>query len=507
MIPTPQTRFFRDDQFLFGQLTGNVPNCHFEDNYGAFSVTYSNISGFMAGGSDDGLEDNDACATARSMGVGSWSNLIVKFPDEDWYRISVPVGGTLNVDLFFTDAFGDIYIRLYNACGGSVVASSTSATNNESITYTNPGGTANFYLRVFLASDVRNQYNMTIDLAPANDGCPDSIPISDGATAFDTTGAATDGPCHAACDFFGNDCVDSDIWYCYTATCTGTATASLCGSAYDMKLAAYSGCACPVNDARLLACNDDFCGQQGLQSEVSFAASAGSTYLIRIGGYNGGQGGGTLTLTCAECQGNSDCNDGNPCTDNVCSNGTCTYPNNNASCNDGVFCNGADTCSGGNCSQHPGDPCAGGSECAVSCDEGADNCYDPGGTPCTDDGNVCTEDLCNGSGSCGHPNNNDACNDGEFCNGADTCAGGGCSQHAGNPCSPDEWCEEGGDACIPYGNGDFEPDGDVDLKDLWAFQLCFGQWATGGCEPANMAGDGWIGLDDFALLAGAMGGP
>jgi hypothetical protein len=57
------------------------------------------------------------------------------------------------------------------------------------------------------------------------------------------------------------------------------------------------------------------------------------------------------------------------------------------------------------------------------------------------------------------------------------------------------------------GNGDFDGDGDIDLKDFAAFQPCFGLDATGPCEPGNMAGGPTIDLDDFDLLCDSMQGP
>src|SRR5262249_55671744 len=153
--------FRQDNQQLIGQLhcgpsACGQPDVNQHDDYGAFAVTYGNISGYLAGGSDDVLEDNDSCATARTLAPGSYPNLIVKSTDEDWYKISVPGGGQLQVQLSFTHAFGDIDIQLYNACGGSVVASSMGMGNTESLTFVNSGATAFYYLRVFLSSDTRN---------------------------------------------------------------------------------------------------------------------------------------------------------------------------------------------------------------------------------------------------------------------------------------------------------------------------------------------------------------
>ena len=62
-----------------------------------------------------------------------------------------------------------------------------------------------------------------------------------------------------------------------------------------------------------------------------------------------------------------------------------------------------------------------------------------------------------------------------------------------------------------YGDGDFEPDGDVDLADFVAFQRCLGQEGAGECSPGNMTGDELIDLEDFAefyaSLTGEAGGP
>jgi hypothetical protein len=99
---------------------------------------------------------------------------------------------------------------------------------------------------------------------------------------------------------------------------------------------------------------------------------------------------------------------------------------------------------------------------------------------------------------------NGDCNDGVSCT-DDTCDVDTCVFTSN--CGAAAWCEEGGDTCVPYGDGDFEPDGDVDLEDYAAFQICFGQVAVGGCQPGNLTGDGTIDLDDHSLLVNQMDGP
>ncbi|MFH1715756.1 MAG: PPC domain-containing protein, partial [Planctomycetota bacterium] len=105
---------------------------------------------------------------------------------------------------------------------------------------------------------------------------------------FDTRTATFDGP---------GLCVTSpNMWYRYTATCTGDATVSLLGSSYDTKLAVYDGGECNPTSGRLIECNDDF--GSGYQSEVTFAAIAGSQYLVEIGGYGSATGEGVLNISC-----------------------------------------------------------------------------------------------------------------------------------------------------------------------------------------------------------------
>jgi hypothetical protein len=141
----------------------------------------------------------------------------------------------------------------------------------------------------------------TVSFTVANDACADALPIFAGATPFTTVGATTDGPAHAACNYFSNSQVGQDVWFRYQATCSGTVTVSTCGTAsFDTKIAVYRQAGCGGLDARIEACVDDTAGC-GLTSTASVDAIAGEHYLIRLGGYAGGQGTGTLTITAPTC--------------------------------------------------------------------------------------------------------------------------------------------------------------------------------------------------------------
>jgi hypothetical protein len=175
--------------------------------------------------------------------------------------------------------------------------------------------------------------NCQVEGGPANDDCADAIAITDGQTDFSNVDATTDGAEEpTACNFFGNANIHSDVWFCYTATCTGEVVASLCGSQYDTKMAVYAGCECATDEP--LACSDDDCGGGAFDSRVVFQASAGESYLVRIGGFfepsqGAAEGSGTLTIRCGEdvCgSGQGDCfaaHDTPGCEDADCCSTTC----------------------------------------------------------------------------------------------------------------------------------------------------------------------------------------
>ncbi|MCK4658278.1 MAG: trypsin-like peptidase domain-containing protein [Phycisphaerae bacterium] len=284
--------FLDSTQQLVGQLLGGNSECPGlgQDEYGAFSVTYPNIAGYLgSGGADDDLEPNDTCESPATVGQGSYPSLIVKSSDEDWYEIAVPASGQLAVDLTFTHANGDVDMKLYDVCGGTEVATSTSSTNDESFTYTNSGAASSFYLHVYLYSDTQNTYDMAITVSGGGleyDECDVCFEAGDGTHNGDTsdnTGSTGDD---TSCT--PNDTIDE--WICYTASCTGTATASLCGSDYDTSLAVFSACV-----SGELACNDDACATQ---SEVSWEVTLGNTYYVRVSGYQGATGTYQLVLSC-----------------------------------------------------------------------------------------------------------------------------------------------------------------------------------------------------------------
>ncbi|MEM7229328.1 MAG: hypothetical protein AAF432_11000, partial [Planctomycetota bacterium] len=95
-------------------------------------------------------------------------------------------------------------------------------------------------------------------IATANDECDSRVSVPLGTTNFDLVDATSSGPEEAGCAFpFGNNDINQDLWFNYTAEASGTLFVDTCGALeLDTRLAIYEGCECaPLGT--LLECNDD----------------------------------------------------------------------------------------------------------------------------------------------------------------------------------------------------------------------------------------------------------
>jgi hypothetical protein len=170
----------------------------------------------------------------------------------------------------------------------------------------------------------------------------------------------------------------------------------------------------------------------------------------------------------------ADCDDGNPCTDDSCGENGCEHTFNTRSCDDGSLCTTGDTCSLGVCAGAPvlcsdQDACNG----TETCDPATGTCI--AGTPPTcDDGNPCTDDSCDTELGCLQIPNSDPCDDGSLCTTNDQCSGGQCTGEStcsdGDACNGEESCDEATGACGPS-------PGPLDCDDG---NVC----TTDACQPA-----------------------
>ncbi len=166
------------------------------------------------------------------------------------------------------------------------------------------------------------------------------------------------------------------------------------------------------------------------------------------------------------------CDDFNPCTDDLCSPVTgCQHKPNGSACNDGNACTQGEFCTGGACGgAQPvscGDfnpctddgcnpakgcayldnqsPCDDKNACTLGdvCKQGT--CTGGKQAPC-DDLNGCTADSCSpATGGCVHLPIDATCDDEQQCTGAGKCKGGQCTPGAKLPCNDNNLCTD--DAC------------------------------------------------------------
>jgi hypothetical protein len=142
----------------------------------------------------------------------------------------------------------------------------------------------------FPQSNPRGTFYLTIGNAvppPANDNCATALALVQGANGpFDNT-YATDSAIIPSCALappnFG--AVNHDLWFSYTATCSGPLTFDTgCGvGSHDTMLAVYDGSmGCPGVQ---LGCNDDGCGVVGGPSTITVTSTPGAVYLIQVGSW------------------------------------------------------------------------------------------------------------------------------------------------------------------------------------------------------------------------------
>ena len=194
----------------------------------------------------------------------------------------------------------DTVLSLHNSCGGADItcnddtAACTGALTLDSAvsTVVAPGATVKIRVSKYSAR-ILAPFILNVSSTMAYDNCADANLVPAGSYPFCNVGANTDGP--AACGAMG-----ADLWYRYTATANGLVNVTTCGTggSFDSVVAVYPD-GCPAGTS--LACNDDdfnaHCGSGFIRDAwTQFSATAGVTYLVRVGGYASTTGSGTLTI-------------------------------------------------------------------------------------------------------------------------------------------------------------------------------------------------------------------
>ncbi|MHC4118746.1 MAG: GEVED domain-containing protein [Planctomycetota bacterium] len=216
-----------------------------------------------------------------------------------WYRYVATCTGDVTVSLMGSDFDTEVAIYSGGQCyptQSDLIASNDNFTGflQSQVTFPAVAGDE-FLIEIGGHDGARDEGLLTVSCdgepgPPASkDDCSKALAIGDvNDLAFDTRTATFDGS--------GLCLTSPNIWYCYTASCTGDVTVSLSGSVFDTMLAVYDGCECYPASADMIACDDD--SGENRASEITFAAIAGNQYLIEIGGYGSEAGEGVLNVSC-----------------------------------------------------------------------------------------------------------------------------------------------------------------------------------------------------------------
>ena len=246
----------------------------------AFANGFTGIIFDMSGICDPGTFGDDAI----------YNTNFYSFTPAETGTYSISTCGTANFDTKIAVALacGDPFAGVL-ACNddGTVCAGFTSRIDAVDL----EGGVTYFVaLGGYAAGTIAGNGTLTIATSdgppepPANDECANAIAVGLGDTAFSNLLAT--GLTAASCVS-----IDNEIWYTYTAVGDQDITISLCGASYDTAIAVFEG-SCSGTQ---VACNDDFCG---LQSQVTFPGTCGTTYVIAVGAFSPtGFGSGTMTIS------------------------------------------------------------------------------------------------------------------------------------------------------------------------------------------------------------------
>lgn len=170
---------------------GPIPSCQ------DYSLLVTSVIDVCLAGGDDAYAPNHDCASAAALAPGTYTDLVThKSIAEDFFAVEVPAGETLNVDVLFTDADGDIDVYIYElstfgtTCGNKVnyLVRGFSASDNESVSITNNFmWQLTYYVQVNMfdlpTNQACNSYDLVIEIVPSL--VPTAMCFGDG----------TSGPC------------------------------------------------------------------------------------------------------------------------------------------------------------------------------------------------------------------------------------------------------------------------------------------------------------------------
>jgi len=198
-----------------------------------------------------------------------------------WFKWTAPRSGTVSVDT--CDSSFDTLLAVYT--GPSVNALTPVASDDDGSGKCSPGSrlsfpaTANTVYRIAVDGKAGAQGHLELRLnePPANDAFADADPVFAGGGYWpgttDLAGMELGEPDH------GGGVTGHSVWYSWTPVRSGTAAIEACANSFEPLLDVYTGDAV---DALTLVPTADGGGECVAGGQITFAASAGTTYRVAV---------------------------------------------------------------------------------------------------------------------------------------------------------------------------------------------------------------------------------
>ncbi len=280
----------------FTSATGGVSSAHNIDSWSYSSIvpaTNDACDGAIILNNGDIVNFDSSSATADGIDPGCGTGA----PVDLWYRVAPICDG----DYSFSTCGSalDTRIAIYDGTAGcplpgdvAIACNDDSCGSQSELTLSASAGTV-YYVQVGGAGTAVGTGTLAytdLTSAPVNDECTGAIAYTTPDT-FSTVCANSEG-IDPTC---GTAVASPDLWYSYTVLVDSEVTVSLAGSLYDTVVAAWDASAgCPAPGDIPIACNDD---AVGLQSEVTWIATAGDTIFVQVTGFTGAAGVGEIEIT------------------------------------------------------------------------------------------------------------------------------------------------------------------------------------------------------------------
>ncbi len=260
---------------------------------------------------------NEPTSLNNTIGGTFWASTAMR--DTDWYAFTTTEGSIITMSLFSNlPCFCAVVDQAACTIVGAVsVGSCPSSTTSLCV------GPGNYYI-VALPSQfidlpcggpLGNDYTLELSsvtcefVPPAGDDCGKPVVATIGANPFDNTTAGTSFG-EVTCGFGGAP-ITKDVFFSFVAPATDGYTLQTCDSSapFDTGVEVWEGC--PDAGGVMIACNDDGPGCVNFSSFLAADLVGGTSYIIRVGGWNGAVGATELNITQGAPVGppNDDCAD------------------------------------------------------------------------------------------------------------------------------------------------------------------------------------------------------